>query len=157
MWIWKSSNMAGSLKRPTPCCISIIICFRNPFFFSFKNASFLSFDKIDKLYIMLRRFFNYCRIVNTYLSRGDGTSSMFSETLKMSLFTAISTRNDVSLLCMAHDIVQKVFLQNICWIHAALLYFTTTFLHLIVVSIFTGVTALNIAAYYDNVATFYCW
>lgn len=47
------------------------------------------------------------KIANTYLSRDGKGCEIFSEALKMSLFTAISTSNDVSLLCITQDIIQE--------------------------------------------------
>ncbi|XP_053401944.1 regulator of G-protein signaling protein-like [Mercenaria mercenaria] len=59
------------------------------------------------------------RIADIYLSKDAEGSDIFSETLKMSLFTAISTNNDISLLCTAQDLVQmnleeplKVYVQD---------------------------------------------
>ena len=44
----------------------------------------------------------------TYLSPDGEGSHIFSESLKNSLFLALSNNNDVSLLCMAQDIVLDV-------------------------------------------------
>ncbi|XP_053401949.1 regulator of G-protein signaling protein-like [Mercenaria mercenaria] len=53
------------------------------------------------------------RIAEVYLSKERKKMDIFSEKLKMSLFTAISTNDDISLLCMAQDIAQTCLLESL--------------------------------------------
>ena len=48
------------------------------------------------------------QFMDTYLSQSGRGSDLFSESLKNSLFNALGNSNDVSLLCMAQDIVLEV-------------------------------------------------
>ncbi|XP_052286288.1 uncharacterized protein LOC127881994 isoform X1 [Dreissena polymorpha] len=53
------------------------------------------------------RNFTAQRIVTEYLSNSGVACDIFTESLKMSLLRAITGGNDVTLLCMAQDIVQE--------------------------------------------------
>ena len=67
------------------------------------------------------------KFADTYLLQGGQCTGLFSETLKNSMFTALSNSNDVSLLCMAQDIVLEVFIPSLFLIQVHVMFKTTLF------------------------------